>query len=109
MAEHQLPKLTVRVRFPSPAPKLFTPSRRKPPVRAARSTHTASSTGELANCLSRSDGFVGQQGEAVTDGPGVEETHRLLVAGLAEQAVAFTQHDREDGQPQLVDQFVLQQ
>jgi hypothetical protein len=46
--------------------------------------------------------------EVLTDGPGVEESHRLLIADLAEEALAGTEHDREDDQPQLVDQAVLE-
>src|SRR6266566_7623139 len=56
-----------------------------------------------------SDNLRGEEGEAVTDGPGVEETQGLLVAGLAEEALASPEHDREDDQPQLVDQVVLDQ
>ena len=55
------------------------------------------------------DEAVGEVGEALTDGLGVEEAHGLLVAGLAEEALAGTEHDREDDQPQLVDQVVLDQ
>jgi hypothetical protein len=51
--------------------------------------------------------LVGEEGEAVTDGLGVDEAHGLLVAGLAEEALASPEHDREDDQPQLVDQVVL--
>lgn len=35
--------------------------------------------------------------------------HRRLVAGLAEQALAGPEHDREDHQPQLVGQVMLDQ
>jgi hypothetical protein len=55
------------------------------------------------------DGLVGEVGEVVTDRLGVDEAHGLLVAGLAEEALAGPEHDREDLQPQLVDQVVLQQ
>jgi RNA polymerase sigma-70 factor (ECF subfamily) len=51
--------------------------------------------------------LVGEEGEAVTDGPGVDEAHGLLVAVLAEEALASAEHNREDDQPQLVDQVVL--
>ena len=40
---------------------------------------------------------------------GIDEAHGLLVAGLAEEALAGPEHDREDDQPQLVDQVVLDQ
>ena len=39
----------------------------------------------------------------------VDEAHRLLVAGLAEEAPAGPEHDREDHQPQLVDEVMLDQ
>ena len=53
--------------------------------------------------------LVGQGGDARPDGHGVDQAHRLLVAGLAEQPLAGAEHDREDEQPQLVDQVVLDQ
>jgi hypothetical protein len=53
------------------------------------------------------DELVSEVSEALTDGPGVEEPHGFLVAGLAEEALAGTEHDRENHQPQLVDQAVL--
>src|ERR1700716_999715 len=55
------------------------------------------------------DARVGEGGEAVTDGPCVEEAHGLLVAGLPEEALAGPEHDRVDHQPQLVHQVVLHQ
>ena len=51
--------------------------------------------------------LVGEEGEAVTDGLGAHEAHGLFVAGLAEEALARPEHDREDDQPQLVDQVVF--
>ena len=57
--------------------------------------------------LGLSDHLVGEIGEAVADGLGVEEPHGLLVGGLAEEALARPEHDREDDQPQLVHQVVL--
>jgi hypothetical protein len=56
-----------------------------------------------------SDGLVGEDGDAVTEGLGVEEAHGFRVAGLAEEARAGAEHDREDLQPQLVDEVVLDQ
>ena len=56
-----------------------------------------------------SDALVGEDGDAVTDGLGVDEAHGFLVAGLAEEARAGPEHDREDLQPQLVDEVVLDQ
>ncbi len=38
--------------------------------------------------LGLSDDLVGEVDEAVTDGPGVEGANGLLVAGLAEEALA---------------------
>src|SRR5258708_14044322 len=59
--------------------------------------------------LGAPDDLVGEEGEAVTDGLSVDEARRFLVAGLAEEALAGSEHDREDEQPQLVDQVVLHQ
>jgi hypothetical protein len=53
--------------------------------------------------------LVGEVGDAALEGLGVEEAHGFLVAGLAEQALAGPVGDREDPQPQLVDQVVLDQ
>ena len=55
------------------------------------------------------DDLVGEEDEAVTDGPAADEAHGLLVAGLAEEALAGPEHDREDEQPQLVHEVVLDQ
>src|SRR5580704_13455567 len=54
-----------------------------------------------------SDGLVGEEDDVVTKYPGVDEAHGFLVAGLAEEALTGPEHDREDLQPQLVDQVVL--
>jgi hypothetical protein len=59
--------------------------------------------------LGVSDGLVGEDGQAVTDGAGVDEAHVFLAAGLAEEALANTEHERVDHQPQLVDEVVLYQ
>jgi hypothetical protein len=53
------------------------------------------------------DELVGEEDEAVTNGLGIDKAHGLLVAGLAEEALAGPEHDREDDQPQLVDQIML--
>src|SRR5580704_10275953 len=63
----------------------------------------------IAGCLCASDELVGKEDEAVADGFGVDEAHRLLVAGLAENAFASAEHDWEDDQPKLVDDVVLHQ
>jgi hypothetical protein len=42
-----------------------------------------------------SDALVGEEGDAVTDGLRVDEAHGLLVAGLAEEALAGPEHDSE--------------
>ena len=55
------------------------------------------------------DELVGEEDEAVTNGLGIDEAHGLLVAGLAEEALAGPEHDWEDDQPQLVDQVMLDQ
>jgi hypothetical protein len=53
--------------------------------------------------------LVAEEDEAVANGLGVDEAHRLLVAGLVEEALAGPEHDGEDDQPQLVHQVVLDQ
>ena len=63
--------------------------------------------GAVRRPLGVSDELVGEEDEAVTDGLGIDEAHGLLVAGLAEEALARPEHDWEDDQPQLVDQVVL--
>src|SRR6266436_6303980 len=55
------------------------------------------------------DRLVGEVGDAALEGLSVEEAHGFLVAGLAEQPLADPEGDREDLQPQLVDQVVLDQ
>ncbi len=55
MAEHQLPKLTVRVRFPSPAPPR-TPRSESQPGRAGPRSHPGSATLVPAPCPKRHDG-----------------------------------------------------
>src|SRR5437667_4610028 len=55
------------------------------------------------------DRLVGEVGDAALEGLSVEEAHGFLVAGLGEQALAGPGGDREDLQPQLVDQVVLDQ
>ena len=39
-------------------------------------------------CLGVSDGLVGEEGEAITYGAGVDEAHGFLGAGLDEEALA---------------------
>ena len=51
--------------------------------------------------------LVREGGKAGTDSPGVEEAHGLLLASLAEEALAGPEHDRIDNQPQLVEEIVL--
>jgi len=46
--------------------------------------------------LGLADQLVGEEGEAVTDGPGVDEADGFLAGGLAEEALAGPEHDRED-------------
>src|SRR4051794_3478868 len=53
------------------------------------------------------DELVAEENEAVADGLGLDEAHGRLVAGLAEQALASPEHDREDDEPHLVDEVVL--
>ena len=79
-----------------------------PPSRASTSRPTSPKAGAVRP-LGVPDGLVGEDGDAVTDGLGVDEAHGFLVAGLAEEALAGPEHDREDLQPQLVDEVVLDQ
>src|SRR5215212_1541704 len=53
------------------------------------------------------DELVSEEDEAVTNGLGIDKAHGFLVAELAEEAVAGPEHDREDDQPQLVDEVML--
>jgi dihydrofolate reductase len=53
------------------------------------------------------DELVDEMEQAVTDGLAVDETHGLLAAVLAEEALAGAEDDREYDQSQLVDQVVL--
>src|ERR687897_3385678 len=53
--------------------------------------------------------LVGEENDVALDGLGVDKAHGFLVAGLAEEALPGPEHDREDLQPQLVDEVVLQQ
>jgi len=48
-----------------------------------------------------SDHLVGEKGEAVADHPGADEAHRLLVAGLPQEAFACAEHHREDEHPEV--------
>ena len=52
---------------------------------------------------------VDEDGHAVADDLRVDEPQRLLVARLAEEALAASEHDGEDHQPELVDEVVLDQ
>ena len=79
------------------------PAWRRAGIRAFRNV------GVVRRPLDVPDHLVGEEGEAVTDGLGVDEAHWFLVAGLAEEALAGPEHDREDEQPQLVNQVVLDQ
>src|SRR5215472_11105324 len=54
-------------------------------------------------------GLVGEAGDAAFEGLSAGEAQGFLVAGPAEQALAGPEHDREDLQPQLIDQVVLDQ
>src|ERR687897_1312351 len=53
--------------------------------------------------------LVGEENDVALDGLGVDKAHGFLVAGLAEEALAGPEYDREDLQPQLVDEVVLHQ
>jgi hypothetical protein len=57
--------------------------------------------------LSVLDGLVGEEGEVAIDGPSVDEAHGFLVAYVPEEALAGSEHDRVDHQPQLIGEIVL--
>src|SRR5947208_2889489 len=59
--------------------------------------------------LGVSDTLVSEEGDVAIDRPGAYEPHGFLVAGRAEEALAGSEHDRVDLQPQLVDEIVLHQ
>src|SRR5205823_97784 len=50
---------------------------------------------------------VGEDQHAVADGLRIDQTELLLLAWVAEQALAGAEDDREDHQPQLVDEVEL--
>jgi hypothetical protein len=77
-----------------------TPARRAG-VRAFRNA------GAIRRQLGLPDELVGEEDEAVTNGLGIDEAHGLLVADVAEEALAGPEHDWKDDQPQLVDQVML--
>src|SRR6266511_3896108 len=66
-------------------------------------------SGAVRRPLGIPDELVGEVGDIAPDGLGVDQAHGFLVAGLAEEALAGPEHDREDLQPQLVDEVVLHQ
>ena len=65
--------------------------------------------GPPASLLGVSDELVGEEGKAVTHSLGVDEAHGFSVTGLAEEALASSEHNRVDRQPQFVDEVVLYQ
>src|SRR4051794_24340572 len=79
------------------------PARRRTGIRAFRHA------GAIGRPLCLPDELVGEEDEAATNGVGVNEVHGLFAAGLIEEALAGPEHDREDDQPQLVDQVMLDQ
>src|SRR6266851_803362 len=79
-------------------------------ARPAESAHEfCRNAGAVRHPLGLPDHLVGEVDEAVTDGPGGEGANGLLVAGLAEEALASPEHERVYHQPQLVDQVMLHQ
>src|SRR5690348_3048312 len=59
--------------------------------------------------LASSDSLVGDVRGVTVEGSGVAEAHLLFIARLAEESLAGAEHDREDLQPQLVDEVVFHQ
>src|SRR4051812_13347301 len=68
---------------------------------------SARAAGPLARAVANRS--VDQQRDPVADGPRVDELQALLVARLAEQALALPEHDREHHEAQLVDEVLLDQ
>src|SRR5947208_12049659 len=77
--------------------------------RCVRMVGSATFTIEPSMTLGFAGALVGEVGEAVAHGLRVDQAQGSLVAGLAEQALARADRNREDGQTQLVDQVVLHQ
>jgi hypothetical protein len=77
-----------------------------PDARPAAGGHPGIPERRRRRPLGLADELVGEEDEAVTNGLGIDEAHGLLVAGLAEEALAGPEHDWEDDQPQLVDQVM---
>src|SRR6185437_7256466 len=75
----------------------------------ATMTHFRYRVSGTAARLRVADQLVSEEGEASTDGLRAEQAQRLLVTGRAEQALARPEHDRDDDQPQLIGQVVLDQ
>jgi hypothetical protein len=42
------------------------------------------------------DNLIGEEDDVALEGLGIDEAHSFLVAGLAEEALASPEHDRED-------------
>ena len=95
------------------SPKAAAASRSRPQIRATQELCALSpdgrptagghprswKAGAVRSPLCLAHDLVGEEGEAVTDGPGVEEAHALLVAGLLEEALAGPERDWVDHQP----------
>src|SRR6266545_4907191 len=82
---------------------------RMPAPTAGGQSRAFRNDGAVRRRLGLPDELVGEVDDVALDGLGVDEAHRFLVAGLAEEALAGAEHDRVDLQPQLVDQVVLHQ
>src|SRR5215813_7316051 len=59
--------------------------------------------------LGVSHNLVGDEGQAVSDGVRMDESQGLLAGGLAEKARSIPEYHREDHEPQLVDEVMLDQ
>jgi hypothetical protein len=101
---------------PSPGSALSSPARQRSSQRRERPSGCAITawprlSGVAMTALLLWSGvphdLVGDEREAVADGARADEAHRLLVARLAEEALAGPEHDGEDDQPHFVDQVVL--
>src|SRR5262249_83124 len=78
-------------------------------VRARQAARSRRSAPRVPGARYLPNELVGEVGNTVTEDLGVDAVHGFLVAGLAEEALAGPEHEREDLQPQLVDEVVLDQ
>jgi hypothetical protein len=77
------------------------------PARWRTDIRSFRNAGAVVRLLGLADELVGEEREAITDCLAIDQAHGLLVAGLVEESLASSEHDREDDHSKLVDQVVL--